>query len=63
MFLSIFLVLKHFLLLLRKNRLENAVGFTELLNDLWSLLTVARGVVSWVHWIYDLELHLIVLRH
>lgn len=39
------------------------MSFAELLNDLGSLLTVARGVVCWVHWIYDLELHLIVLRH
>lgn len=41
------------LLLLSQERLESAVGFTELLYDLWSLLAVARGVVCWVHRIYD----------
>jgi hypothetical protein len=61
--LSFILILGNLLLLLRKDWLENMVGFAELLYDLRSLLTIARRVVCWVHWIYDLELHIVVLRH
>lgn len=51
------------MLLLREEELETAVGLAEPLKDLRGLLTVARGVVLRIHWIYDSKLHLVVLRH
>lgn len=51
------------MLLLREEELETAVGLAELLKDLRSLLTIARGVVLRIHRIYDRKLHLVELRH
>jgi len=51
------------LLLLLGELPEHLVDGAELLKDRRCLLAVARGVISWIHRVYDTKLHLVVLRH
>jgi len=51
------------LLLLLGELPEYLVDGAELLKDRRCLLAVARGVISWIHRVYDTKLHLVILCH